>query len=826
MRNALFFLLFSSLLLTLAIIFRLPLLEWSVPKYLSSKNFHNISLELHSFSVNHLEIKTFSADYKHKQQQYKVSFSQMVLQYTITGLFAKRVDRLSIQRAAITLPPALPSRAPTKQATINPSTVKDVIKKLQEVNIPVKEVAIKQLFFNTTNIGYLSNLPIALQLNSRGKELHSNLLFSLTNQENIEFTLHRKQHHPLSVIIRHSKKEQTVQTLQIEAEATQLKAQAALSIEELSQYVQIDQLQGHTGKVKASFSLQLKKPLSLQLQMQASGLQHPRYSVRALNLAMQLTLDADKRITISNASRLQAEGLTNGKVKIERLDLPVSSTLIPADGGINVYFSSPQPWQVKQLEIGGTNIQDIHIPPFRELLITKDTTRLTPQLAPLTIHGMSVAGWHVPKLTFTPGAKVPITMQTASETIKVTSPSWKTTAFTIEKDKLQLACESIHADLKNTAITTTLETDLFLRTSALLLTSSKMSLPVKEITGKILLKNQRLNAALQMMPSKNTGKIKITVKHGLNSGKGMARMTTDEPILFSPTQGIASLIKGVSLPLTMTSGKFNTDVEASWQKTRPFMAKASVQVTNGAGLLKEIPFSGLHIDLDLDLLPELRSNKPGKLEIAQINRAIPVTNLQGIYNISPSGKGKLPSFDIQQLSADIMQGNIKTDPFIYLPGADKQAVTIRAEDIDLSEIVGVLKVKGLQVDGKLNGYLPLTIDRKRVSLDNGEVYGSKHGGTIRFRPQGVPTQHSQLTAYALKALEEFHFTVLRAPVRYQADGTLLIDIQLQGVSPPLSTTRPVHLNIHTEQNLLSLLKSLRYNDALTKDLDKHLQKQY
>ncbi|WP_319547486.1 YdbH domain-containing protein [Desulfogranum marinum] len=793
-------------------------------KYLSLKNFHNISLKLQSFSFDRLHIEAFSADFNHNQQQYTVSSSQILLQYSLAGLSAHRVDQLSIQRAAITLPSA--SSAQAQQPTFDPSAIKNGIKTLLEVTIPIKEFTIKQLFFNGTHTARLLSSPIALQFKTTDKKLRSDLLLHLTDQEDIAVTFHRRQNQPLSAIVRHTKEKHTTQTLQLTADETKIEAQATFSIEDLSKHILVKQLQGQSGKVKASFSLQLEKPLSLQLQMQASGLQHPRYSVRALNLAMKLTLDADKRITISNASRLQAEGLTNGKVKIERLDLPVSSTLIPADGGINVYFSSPQPWQVKQLEIGGTNIQDIHIPPFRELLITKDTTRLTPQLAPLTIHGMSVAGWHVPKLTFTPGAKVPITMQTASETIKVTSPSWKTTAFTIEKDKLQLACESIHADLKNTAITTTLETDLFLRTSALLLTSSKMSLPVKEITGKILVKNQRLNAALQMMPSKNTGKIKITVKHGLNSGKGMARMTTDEPILFSPTQGIASLIKGVSLPLTMTSGKFNTDVEASWQKARPFMAKASVQVTNGAGLLKEIPFSGLHINLDLDLVPELRSNKPGKLEIAQINRAIPVTNLQGIYNISPSGKGKLPSFDIQQLSADIMQGNIKTDPFIYLPGADKQAVTIRAEDIDLGQIVGVLKVKGLQVDGKLNGYLPLTIDRKRVSLDNGEVYGSKHGGTIRFRPQGLPTQHSQLTAYALKALEEFHFTVLRAPVRYQADGTLLIDIQLQGVSPPLSTTRPVHLNIHTEQNLLSLLKSLRYNDALTKDLDKHLQKQY
>lgn len=823
MRKTFLFILFCSFFFTLAIVFRIPLLEWSVPKYLSLKNFHNISLKLQSFSFDRLHIEAFSADFNHNQQQYTVSSSQISLRFTLAGLSAHRVDLLSIQRAAITLPSASPAQA--KQPTFDPSTIKNGIKALLEVTIPVKECTIKQLFFNGTHTARVLSSPIALQFKTTDKELRSNLLLHLTDQEDIAVTFHRKQNQPLSAIVRHTKENHIAQTLQLTADETKIEAQTSVSIEDLSKHILVTQLQGLSGKVKASFSLQLKKPLSLQLQMQASGLQHPRYSVRALNLDMELTLDADKRVTISNPSRLQAAGLANGNVQIEHLDLPISSTLTLADGGINVNFSSPQPWQVKHLEIGGTNIQDIRIPPFRELLISKDIARLSPQLAPLTINGINVAGWRVPKLTFTPEAKVPITLQTSSKTIKVTSPSWKTTAFTIEKGKQQLACESIHADLKNTAITSTLETDLFLRSSALLLTSNKIALPMKEIAGKILLKNQGLNATLQMMPSKNTGEIKITVKHGLNSGKGMARMTTDEPILFSPTQGIGSFIKGISLPLTMTSGKFNAEVEASWQKARPLMAKASVQVTDGAGLLKEIPFSGLQINQNLDLLPELRTNKPGKLEIAQINRAIPVTNLQAICNISPSSKGKLPRVDIQYIRADIMQGSIKTDPFIYLPGTDKQAVTIRAEGIDLGEIVSVLKVKGLQVDGKLNGYLPLTIDRKRVSLDNGEVYGSKQGGTIRFRPQGLPTQHSQLTAYALKALEEFHFTVLRAPVRYQSDGTLLIDIQLQGVSPPLSATRPVHLNIRTEQNLLSLLKSLRYNSVLTKDLDKQLQKQ-
>ena len=821
MRKIFLFFLFCTLLVTLVIMLRIPLLEWGVHRYLSSKNFHNISLELRSCSLDRLEIKTFSADFNPNQQHYAVSIYQVSLQYTLAGLAAQRLDRLSIQRAAITLPPA--SASHTKKTTVDPSAIKDVIESLQEVTIPIEEVAIKQLFFNGTSTAHLKDNPITLQLHRADKELHLNLLFALTDQDTIELSLQRSQDRLLSAIVRHTKKEHHVQTLHLTAEATQLTAQATLSIEELSKYILVDQLQGFVGNIKAAFTLLIENPLSLQLQIQADGLQHLKYSASDLNLDMQATLDSDKRVTISNASRLQIDGFKSSKIQIQHLDLPIGSTLTPAGRGIKVNFSSPPAWQVVNLEVGGTNIKDIQFLPLQEVLITKDTTSLSPQLAPITFQEVNIAGWRVPQFTITPVSKEPITLQKASKAIKITSPSWQTNAFTLKKDKLQLSCESVYAELNHTAITDTLETSLFLRTPAFVLSSSKMALPVKEVTGKVRLTDQGLKATLQMLPSNNPGRIHLTVDHGLNSGKGVAKMTTKDPILFSQSQGIASLVEGIPLPFTVTSGKLNTETTAFWNKKQPVRAHVSIQVTDSSGFLKGIPFSGLQIDQTMDVLPELRSHKTGKLEIAQINGAIPVTNVQGIFNISPSSQDKRPHVAVQQLGADIMQGSIKTDPFVYMPGMDQQAVTIRADGIDLAEVVGLLKVKGLQVDGKINGYLPLTIHKKEVTLDNGEVYGGSQGGTIRFRPQGIPTEQSQFTAYALKALEEFHFTILKAPVKYLPDGTLLVDIQLHGVSPPLSTTRPVHLNIHTEQNLLSLLKSLRYNKALTKDLDKHLQ---
>jgi hypothetical protein len=63
-------------------------------------------------------------------------------------------------------------------------------------------------------------------------------------------------------------------------------------------------------------------------------------------------------------------------------------------------------------------------------------------------------------------------------------------------------------------------------------------------------------------------------------------------------------------------------------------------------------------------------------------------------------------------------------------------------------------------------------------------------------------------------------------VDYLPDGLLTIALQLQGKNPKLEGGRPVHLNITTEQNLLSLLKSLQYSQSLSSELDRKIRNRH
>ena len=100
------------------------------------------------------------------------------------------------------------------------------------------------------------------------------------------------------------------------------------------------------------------------------------------------------------------------------------------------------------------------------------------------------------------------------------------------------------------------------------------------------------------------------------------------------------------------------------------------------------------------------------------------------------------------------------------------------------------------------------------------------GGVIQYHPASDALKNSSYSEFVFKALEDFQYKKLAAEVEYQPSGNLVIDVHLQGKSSQLETDRPVHFNVHTEQNLLSLLKSLQYSQGLTDKLESKVKKDY
>ncbi|MCI5223131.1 MAG: hypothetical protein D3924_10765 [Candidatus Electrothrix sp. AR4] len=176
------------------------------------------------------------------------------------------------------------------------------------------------------------------------------------------------------------------------------------------------------------------------------------------------------------------------------------------------------------------------------------------------------------------------------------------------------------------------------------------------------------------------------------------------------------------------------------------------------------------------------------------------------------------------LQAELLQGTMKSPKIRYDLNKQASNFTVNVSRVDLATIVELMKVKDMQATGTISGKIPVKIQGKKISVDNGALYNDPPGGGISY---AAPDAHlTGLSEYALKAIKDFRYTALKSTAEYDPSGRLDLAVSLQGISPEIDSRRSVHFNINIEQNLNTLLQGLRYSKGLGEKIDKRVQQRY
>jgi hypothetical protein len=344
------------------------------------------------------------------------------------------------------------------------------------------------------------------------------------------------------------------------------------------------------------------------------------------------------------------------------------------------------------------------------------------------------------------------------------------------------------------------------------------------ITADLQMDREHLQAACSFAAPQGSGTLATDLTwQRTGEQKGKAALRTTRPLVMSEKSNLLQLLADPAPPVTLDKGELNLSTQCTWSRKTPPELQAIIDFTGGKGLLYGAPFSGFTVQQQLRLLPKLASLKPGIVELVQLQGPIPVDNFLLKTSLSPSTHGRHPKLLIEQAGAELFGGKMHLENCAYDSNNPQSECLLQIDDFDLQQIIALQKVEELKASGRVYGNLPLHFTPQGVTVDQGQLQSSSEGGIIRYQPAGGALQGSPLPAYALKALEEFHYQRLTALVNYVPDGALAVNLQLQGNNPKLENTRPVHLNIGTEQNLLSLLRSLQYSHELTSELDRRVQ---
>ena len=315
----------------------------------------------------------------------------------------------------------------------------------------------------------------------------------------------------------------------------------------------------------------------------------------------------------------------------------------------------------------------------------------------------------------------------------------------------------------------------------------------------------------------------FTAQHNIETGQGRINIT-GAAVSFE-AQSLSNRISPWPNDRDIIAGTISVDLDANWKQSdsnQAFTAQTTIGVSDLAGYYADMAFAGLSTELNAthDGATGI-ALKPSSITIELIDIGLPVEDTSADYALAAD----LTSVDIENLRMTAFGGVVTADPFSFHTETGRNTLTLRAESIDLSELLSLNEFEAIDVSGSIAAVLPVTIENDTVTISNGTLTGEPAGGVIRYLPDGALDEADASTlGLVRRALSNFEFNTLTSDVNLTEAGDLNLQLQLTGRNPDLDGERPVVLNLGVENNIPQMLKSLRAARAVEEILEKRLNK--
>lgn len=303
--------------------------------------------------------------------------------------------------------------------------------------------------------------------------------------------------------------------------------------------------------------------------------------------------------------------------------------------------------------------------------------------------------------------------------------------------------------------------------------------------------------------------------HVLSNGRGDVEFHSGE-LSFTPN-GLqpATLIPALKGVIGESAGATTGDVRVEWGP-RPQDFQSS-----GDFVLRDVSFAGpgravsktagVTGELKLSSFAPLKSEGPQTLTIGLVD-------LDALKLENGTAHFELPGDDsLQIIDAEFpwFGGAIGAyDTRVELSGA-KTVTQLRAEKVDLAQILEFVNVDGLSGEGVLSGKLPIEFENGKARIVNG-VLSSVGPGAIRYTgsmADAAASAGGDNTEVAFSILRDLQFKTLTVTINGPLDGQIQFQCDFNGVGPvPRGDTvasLPVKYGIHIQANFLELLQQAR-----------------
>ncbi len=348
-------------------------------------------------------------------------------------------------------------------------------------------------------------------------------------------------------------------------------------------------------------------------------------------------------------------------------------------------------------------------------------------------------------------------------------------------------------------------------------------IPLTETAGQLMISGGEINGDVTMeSASLLSGHGRF--RHAWGAGAGTADFSFETPWLEASGKGAVSRRLNLkSSPFDLDTGRLEVQGEVNWTGGA-VSPKMLVRARGLGGSWQTLRFEGGEATVPLFRTNGWYTAGHASVRIGRLDAGAVLEEISLDAKLSLPDE-HAPRLVLRGVEAKLLGGSARSEVVDLDFARERHLFSVEVERIELARLLRLEQQEGIEGTGVLEGTLPMEINPEGLRI-TGQLRARDPGGRIRYHPGEGALRAAASSAnieLALRALSDYRYHLLVADVDYRPGGQLSLRLTLQGRNPELNSGQPINLNVTVEENVPALLRSLRMADDLSDAIGRRVQ---
>jgi hypothetical protein len=315
-----------------------------------------------------------------------------------------------------------------------------------------------------------------------------------------------------------------------------------------------------------------------------------------------------------------------------------------------------------------------------------------------------------------------------------------------------------------------------------------------------------MGLALEAVLSDALGIVVIEAAGRSEDGEGTVDVTLYPLQFVAGATQVEDVSPALAEHVTNASGSVAFEGALAWDADG-VRGTGTLAVDDVAATVSGVPVAGIEAEVGLSSLSPPATPPEQMLRIATLDLGVPLTDGRVTYRLDADGR-----IVVEHMTFELAGGRLSTEPFI-VDSAEPGDIrfVLRAEEVDLSQLLALSRIQGLEGTGALSGRVPVRLSERGVRLDDG-VLMAETDGVLRYTPENLPAflrGDDTRSKMLREALTNFQYDELSVTIAGESVGSdeQTVRLSASGANPDFLEGHPIELNFNFSGPLLGAMRS-------------------